>query len=284
MKRVPNYTDDEIEDEKSKRYTFLAKNLIDKIEGLRAEIDPKEFDSLNIRENLKKIIDLENIRNRGFNTAVNSLTSILDTSKMGYQYIENLKNARELIVREYEDVTEANLPDERYQIRLKYYDPEQLQKEHAAYDKQMESYKNEIRHLWDVVEAMYQSNKSSFKVNDFDDLAKKVSGSIRKSKQSTNEPIYEELEKVWNEITLIKAENTDVERLNQTYLHEKNLFKKMLARTKDKIRLIYGFQNPQVRVILDQRLTFLQSEFEGFDYLINPYHIQSGLLLDIDSN
>jgi hypothetical protein len=39
----------------------------------------------------------------GFNTAVNSLTSILDTSKMGYQYVENLKNARELIVREYED-------------------------------------------------------------------------------------------------------------------------------------------------------------------------------------
>jgi hypothetical protein len=36
-----------------------------KIEGLRAEIDPTEFDPLNIRENLKKIIDMENIRNRG---------------------------------------------------------------------------------------------------------------------------------------------------------------------------------------------------------------------------
>jgi hypothetical protein len=103
MKRVTNYTDDDVEDETSKRYTFMAKELMSKIEGLRAEIDPKEFDPLNIRENLKKIIDMENIRNRGFNTAVNSLTSILDTSKMGYQYIENLKNARELIVREYED-------------------------------------------------------------------------------------------------------------------------------------------------------------------------------------
>jgi len=27
---------------------------------------------------------------------------------------------------------------------------------------------------------------------------------------------------------------------------------------------------------------FLQSEFESFDYLINPYHIQPGLLLDIN--
>jgi len=65
---------------------------------------------------------MENIRNRGFNTAVNSITSILDTSKMGYQYIENLKNARELRIREYEDININNIPDERYAIKLKYYD------------------------------------------------------------------------------------------------------------------------------------------------------------------
>ena len=43
MKRVPNYTDDEKEDEKSRRYTFMAKSLMDKIEGLRAEIDHKDI-------------------------------------------------------------------------------------------------------------------------------------------------------------------------------------------------------------------------------------------------
>ncbi|MFP4066602.1 MAG: cytoplasmic filament protein CfpA, partial [Spirochaetaceae bacterium] len=169
IKRVPNYTDDETEDEQSNRYRFMAKHLIEKIEGLRAEIDPKEFDPLNIRENIKKIIDMENIRNRGFNTAINSLTSILDTSKMGYQYIENLKNARELIVREYEELDTSNLPDERYQMRLKYYDQEQLLKERDAYDKQMEAFKNEIQHAWDVVQGLYESNKSGMKVNDFDD-------------------------------------------------------------------------------------------------------------------
>ena len=282
MKRVPNYTDDEIEDDKSKRYSFLAKALLDKIEGLRAEIDPKEFDPLNIRENLKKIVDMENIRNRGFNTSINSITSILDTSKMGYQYIENLKNARDLIIREYEDIDPSNLPDERYSIRLKYYDGEQLQKEQTAYDKQMESFKNEITHLWDVVEAIYQSNKSSFKVADFGDLAKKMSGSIKKAKQGSSEPLYEELEKVWNEITLVRAEKTDVERFNQTYIYEKNLFKKMMIKIREKIKIIYGYQNPQVRVILDQRNDFLEKQFEAFDYLINPYHIQAGLLLDVD--
>ncbi len=228
MKRVPEYTDDDTEDENSKRYTFLAKHLIEKIEGLRAEIPPEEFDPLNIRENLKKFIDMENIRNRGFNTAINSLTSILDTSKMGYQYIENLKNARELIIREYEDVDASHLPDERYQMRLKFYDEEQLNKERAAYDQQMEAFKNEIQHLWDVTEAVYTRGKSGFKVNDFDDLARQVRGTLRKMKEEANEPLYDEIEKTWNEISRIRAEETDIEKLNRTYLYEKDLYKKMI--------------------------------------------------------
>ena len=119
MGNVENYTSDDIDDPKSKRYKYMAKQLMERMEGLRAEIEPDSYDQLNIRENLKKIIDIENIRNRGFNTAVNSITAILDTSKMGYQYIENLKNTRELIIREYEDTDPTNLPDERYGVRLK---------------------------------------------------------------------------------------------------------------------------------------------------------------------
>ncbi len=283
MKRVPQYTDDDKEDEKSKRYTFLAKSLMDKIEGLRAEIDQKDYDPLNIRENLKKIVDMENIRNRGFNTAVNSLTSILDTSKMGYQYIENLKNAREVIIREYEDTDPTSLPDERYQIRLKYYDQAQLLKEREAYDKQMEEFKKEIEHLWDVTEMVYQSNKKFLKVNDFDDIAKRLKNKIkRKIKSVTGEPLYEDMKKTWNEIMHIKADDTDVEKLNNTYLYEKTLLKKMLRKNKEKIQKIYGYQNPRMRVLLDERTDFLIKEFEEFDYLINPYHIQPGLILDID--
>ncbi len=282
IKRVPNYTDDDTEDEGSNRYRFMAKNLIEKIEGLRAEIDPKEFDPLNIRENIKKIIDMENIRNRGFNTAINSLTSILDTSKMGYQYIENLKNARELVIREYEDTVTNRLPDERYQMRLKYYDAEQLIKEQQAYDQQMEAFKVEISHLYDVVEAVYQSGKSSMKVDDFDDLAKRVRGRVRRVREERNEPLYEDVQKTWNEIVRIKAEETDVEKLNRTYLYEKNLLKKMLGRSQDRIQETFGFQNPKSRVVLDQRADFLEKQFEDYDYLINPYHIQPGLLLDVD--
>jgi hypothetical protein len=283
MKRVPSYTDDEKEDEKSKRYTFLAKNLIDKIEGLRAEIDYKEFDPLNLRENLKAIVDIENIRNRGFNTAINSLTSILDTSKMGYQYAENLKNAREILLREYEDTDPDQLPDERYNIRLKYYDQEQLLAEREAYDKQMEEFKKEIEHLWDVVEIVKQDNKSIWKVNDFDDIAKKAKNKIRRRiKSATGDPLYEDMKKTWNEILHLKASETDVEKLNRTYIYEKTLLKEMIKRTRGKVQKIYGYQNPRVRVLLDERTEFMRKEFEKFDYLINPYHIQPGLILDID--
>ena len=283
MKRVPNFTDDEKEDEKSRRYTFMAKSLIEKIEGLRAEIDQKEFDSLNIRENLKEIVDIENIRNRGFNTAINSLTSILDTSKMGYQYIENLKNAREVVLREYEDTDPVNLPDERYQIVLKFYDYAQLLKEREAYDKQMEAFKIEIERLWDVIEIVYRDSKSFLRVNDFDDIARKAKNKIkRKIKSASGDPVYEDLQKSWNEILHIRAGDTDVEKLNQTYVYEKTLLNKMIRRSKEKIKDIYGFQNPRTRVMLDERSSFLENEFEEFDYRLNPYHIQPGLILDID--
>ncbi len=287
MKRVTNFTDDDVEDETSKRYTFLAKDLMEKIEGLRAEIDPNQFDPVNIRENLKKIIDMENIRNRGFNTAVNSITSILDTSKMGYQYVENLKNARELIIREYEDTDGEQLPDERYQIRLKYFDSDQLAREREAYDQQMEAFRREIQRLYDVVEAVYDTGRSRFKVNDFDDLANKMERKIKKRRESgvdeeAGGALVEEMRRTWNEIQRLKAEPTDVERLNQTYTHEKTLFKKMLNKASSRIEQVYGYQNPKERVILDDRVRFLRREFEDFDYLINPYHIQSGVVLDVD--
>ena len=283
IKRVPEFTDDDKESEDSRRYTFMAKTLVEKIEGLRAEIDPEEFDPQNVRENIKRIIDMENIRNRGFNTAVNNLTSILDTSKMGYQYIENLKNARELIVREYEDVDPTRLPDERYQMRLKFYDHGQLETLRAAYDKQIEEYAKEISHVYDVSVEIYEGSKKGYgQVHDFDDLSAKMKGRITKRKESTGDALYYEQEKLWQEIMELKAEDTDVERLNQTYLYEKDLLKKMLRAAREKVKITFGYENPKMRVVLDQRIDFLERKFEAYDYAINPYHIQPGLVLDVD--
>jgi hypothetical protein len=256
---------------------------MERIADLRAEIDPDSFDQLNVRENLKKIIDIENIRNRGFNTAINSITSILDTSKMGYQYIENLKNARELIIREYEDTDTANLPDERYSVKMKYYDNAQLQEERKAYDVQMKSFETEVAHIWDVLEVIYQSKKPAFKVTDFDDLAAQQKTKIRNQfKKKTGDPMYEDIAKVWDEISFVKPGETEVERMNRTYIYEKDKIRQRIIIMRNKMKGMYDYQYPVERRVMEDRLAFLEREYNKFDYMINPYHIQPGLLLDVD--
>jgi len=283
MKKVLTLTDDDVENPKSKRYDIISKMLMEKINNLRAEIDPETFDQLNIRENLKKIIDLENIRNRGFNTAINSLTSILDTSKMGYQYIENLKNARELILREYDDTDISALPDERYQIRLKYFDSAQLIAERQAYEVMVASFQTKVEHLWDVLNAKYDKSKSSFRIKDFDDLARSYKNYIKnKYKMPKGEPCYEDIDHAWDEISFVKTPETEVEKMNRTFVYEKDKVRRKLIIMRQKLKDMYDYQYPIERRILEDRLEFLEAEFNKFDYLINPFHIQPGLLLDID--
>lgn len=283
MKLVENYTDDDKTSPKSKRYSLVAKGLMDAIDGLRAEIDPDSYDQLNVRENLKKIIDIENIRNRGYNTAVNSITSILDTSKMGYQYIENLKNGRELLIREYEDTDVQNLPDERYQIRLRYYDNAQLIEEHKAYDVQVKSFEVEVEHLWDILEMVYHDSKRFKGITDFEDLAKAYKNKIGKSiKAKSGDPVYEDIEKVWDEISFVKPAETNVEELNRTYVFEKDKVKKRFILMKKRLQDMYGYKYPIQRRVMEERIVKLEKQFNGFDYMINPYHIQPGLLLDLD--
>jgi hypothetical protein len=283
MKRVEKFTSDDKDDPRSRRYSYFAKTLMDKIEGLRAEIDPEEYDPVNIRENLKRIMDLENIRNRGFNTAINSITSILDTSKMGYQHVENLKNARELVLREYEDTDYDHLPDERYSIRLKYYDQAQLLEERKAYDVQAKSFEVEVQHVWDVLEMVYEDSKFMKGVVDFNDLSRRLKGKIkRRIKAKTGDPLYEDIEKSWSEVTFVRSGDTDVERMNRTYIAEKDEIKRRIILMRDKLQKLYGFRYPIQRRVVDERLGFLEKQFLGFEYMINPYHIQPGLLLDVN--
>jgi hypothetical protein len=283
MSRVEGFTDDSGDDPKSKRYTHVAKQLMDRLQNLRAEIDPIEYDQQNVRENLKKIVDLDNIRSRGFNTAINSITAILDTSRMGYQYIENFKNARELIIREYEDTDVHNLPDERYQVRMRYYDNGQLIEERKAYDVQIKSFETEVQHLWEVITVIYEHGKPIFRVTDFNDLATKNKNRIRKIlKEKTGEPLYEDIVKAWDEISFVSAGETDVEKMNRTYVYDKDKLHKKLILMREKLKDMYDYQYPVERRVMEDRLVFLEKEYNRFDYMINPYHIEPGLLLDVD--
>ena len=285
-KRIEDYVDDDVEDENSKRYTYVAKRFMEKIEGLRAEIPPEEYDQLNIRETIKRIMDDENIRNRGFNTAVNNLTSILDTSRLGYQHIENFKNARYLVVKEYEEEDPEYLPDERYEIKLIYYDQAQLEQEKVAFERQLREFEREVKKVWDTIWGMYQNNKKTGKITDFEDLEKNVTKIRNRKKMDLGSvgSMTEEVEgeKEWNEMGFIEAEETEVEKKNKTYLGDKSALGQRLIYMRKQLAEMFGYENPIERVVLDQRLTFLETKFSDFSYMINPNHVQPGLLLDVN--
>ena len=280
IKRIENFTDDDKEDEKSRRYTILAKKFLDKIEGLRAEIDIEEYDPLNVRENIKYIIDSENIRNRGYNTAINALTSILDTSKLGYQVCDNMKNARTCLIREYEEMDNSVLPDERYAIRIAYYDQNQLREEKKEYDRQMETFTKEILRVWDVVHAHYESKKRFRSLRDFDDLCGRLM--TKDWRRQKTEEDSDPNSVLWSEIGETYNENTFVEKNNRTYEDRILNLKNKIKYLKDILQKMHGYQNPIERVILDERLSFIEKRFNEFTYRINPHHIQPGLVLDVN--
>ncbi|NQU64990.1 MAG: cytochrome C oxidase subunit II, partial [SAR324 cluster bacterium] len=270
----------------SKRYQFVAKKFLDSVDGIQAEIESKDYDSLNIRENIKKIIDNENIRNRGFNTAVNSITSILDNSKMGYQFIENYKNARECIIREYEEEDTTKLPDERYNLRLVYYDQKQLKALRKAFSKQIEEMEREVMHLWKVCHGVYTNDRDEKEYNDWETLAermltpKKKKGFFRSKNEV--EPEIEDKKPLWNEISYIQPKDTIVNELNPTEEFRLDEIAARFQLMRDKLQKVYREQMDETRLILEARIKFLQEQFEDFTNQINPYHVQPGLLLDID--
>ena len=284
MKSTEKFTEDNIADPNSKRYTILAKRFMDRIEGLRAEIDQDDYDPLNLREQIKGIIDSENIRNRGFNTAVNTLTSILDTSKLGYQYCNNNKNAREAHIREYEEQGEENLPDERYAMRLVYYDQNQIRELKRSYDQRISAYLRELEAVWGVVHTLYTKSKRKFgffrKIVDFEDLANKLMP--HNWKKERRELLGDEDELNWDGLRFRNPPNTFVEKNNRTYTVEvKNTVDK-LSYLRDKLSSMYGYQNPLERVVIEERLNILEKDFNAFIYEINPHQLQPGILLDVD--
>ena len=289
IKALENYVDDDTINEQSKRYQFVAKRFMDKVQGLGAEIDPDEYDPLNVRENIKKIIDGENIRNRGFNTIINSITAILDTSKMGYQHIENYKNARDCIIREYEDTDINNLPDERYALRVTYYDDEQIRAMRNAYDIQFEELKDEFMKVVDVVEVLYQDHKTSKGTQDWDDISRhyldkdKPSGRGWFSQRvEEEEEETEEAPKLWNEVVFVAPRPSEAEELNKTNLSIVEELRKRVILTRKKLSTIYKNQHPTERTLAENRLYFLEQRFEEFEAKVNPYHILPGVLLEID--
>ena len=276
FRMLDNYfSTDDTSDENSKCYQFLAKKFLDAVEGVEAEILSSDFDPLALRESVKKIIDSENVRNRGFNTANNKLTNILDSSKMGYQYVENFKNSRECVIREYEDQDINNLPDERYKIRMIYLDLDQINSIRKAYSLQLDELESHINEIYDVCFNLYIRDRDKKGKQDWETISDKYS-------MKTEDSEDDEMEKLWDEVVFLEPKDTQVFRNNPTYeIRRENIDKKFDLIHKF-IQQIYGFQVSEVRSAIEKRIKFISDTYKEFEALINPFQLQPGLLLDID--
>ena len=274
------FSGDDGKDEDSKCYQFLAKKFLDAIEGVGAEIEQDNYDPLALRESIKKVIDNENIRNRGFNTANNKLTAILDTSKMGYQYIDNYKNARECVIREYEDQTESRLPDERYSIRMVYLDQEQIEAARKSYNLQLKELEANVNEIYQICHKLYLRDRDQKGNQDWETLSQKYLSKLAISEEDDEDE--NEDEKLWNEVLLVTPRDTEVLKYNPTFeIIKENMDKKFKLIDK-LIQKVYGYHITEVRSALEKRIKFIYDSYSEFKALINPYQLQPGLLLDID--
>jgi len=147
----------------------------------------------------------------------------------------------------------------------------------------LKSIETEIQHLWDTLDVIYEDSKSGFKITDFNDLAKKKKPSIKKRiKDKTGEPMYEDIAKVWDEISFVGVGETEVERSNRTFLFEKDRIRTRIILMRNKMKEMYDYLYPIERRVMEDRLSFLEKEYHRFEYTINPYHLQPGILLDVD--
>ena len=290
LKALENYLSfsDADGEEQGKIYDFVAKKFIDSLESDDLEIPAKEFETQNIRDNVKRILDEENVRNRGFNRVVNALTAILDDSKLGYQAIDNFKNSRLCVIHEYAAKDRDELPDETFALRLNYLDLEQLIELRKAYELQFNELSDEIDKAMQVVDLLFTNHRRENKILSYKGLAREIlrrttsPQSEKKRWKFWKEESYEEPEEdvLWNELTFYASKIDDKDEI--THINKSRLLKQKLRLMKQRVLEIYGIHHPEERLILDERLRFLENTFQSFTGMLNPHHIQQGLVLEVD--
>ncbi|MDH4120921.1 MAG: cytoplasmic filament protein CfpA [Deltaproteobacteria bacterium] len=293
VKALDNHVSDDLM-EGSKRYSTVSKKIFDAVEGLEATIDWNDYDPMRVRENTFKLIESENIRNRGYNTAVNTLTHVLDWSRMGYQHIENYKNSRDCIIREYHETNEDLLPDERYALRLRHLTYHQILVWREAYQAQLSEFIRTVMELWSVVEKIYEEDRNKNRKEDWESLYNRLvtsgeeggswimrprfGGGDEEEESSTSS---EEAPK-WNEINFVQPQENGLTAANPKLQNQFSDIRGRFPVMRERLAKVFGDLTTDVRDIVEARITFLENQFNLFGMQINPYHVNPGVLLELD--
>ena len=272
----------------NKRYIAIGNKVVEAVKSVGQAVSQMDTDAFQISENIRRMIDNQNFKNRGFNAAVNSITAILDTSRMGYQYIENNKNSRILTVREYEDQEVVALPDEKYKIVMEYLDQDQLRENRLAYTQQCNDFEYELDKLWDISLDFYRRQKQEKGTVDYDDVVTQYKDKPQKqgfwSSIFGGSEIDEDVEdeKIWDEVTFIQPTESEVEKANTTFKGLTLKIRSKLAIIEERIKEIFDREYPVERLIIEERLNFLITSFDRFIQKYNPFHCQPGIVLQLD--
>lgn len=279
--------DDETEDENAKRYDFIAKKFLDSLDPENADSGSSDSEMEQLRRHITNVFDKENIRNKGFNNVINALTSILDVSKMGYQFIQNYKNARVCVIREYETKKKEDIPDESFAIRVSYFENDQLNEMRKAYDRQLEEITEEIDEVDVVVENIFQSWCAENGIQNYESVSREIlnEGKVEGKKWwefwKSEEVVEEEEEdKLWNELSFMEANQNESD--TTTKRNQSQILKSRINVVKQKVLKVYGNQYPRERFIIEERIRFLEESYQDLFAMINPHHIQQGLVLEVD--
>jgi hypothetical protein len=241
-----------------------AASFLESLLNERPEINP-----VDPYENIDKSGEIEEIRDRGFSAASNLFVSILNAVNLDCEFLSNMKEKREILIREYEEAFHEALPDEHYEVSLRYFSKAQLLEEREVYDKRLKVLGGETQRLWDMLEVIYQDSKSVFKVNDFEDL-------VRKNKNRVNDLIK-------NEISGSVYDSQKPSETPFTQAHgEKEKIRVLLAKMEERIKNISDSMYPVERQITEERLSMLKDEFSFVEKEIDPYNLHPGILVDID--
>ena len=220
-----------------------------------------DFDMASVREHICNNGDIDSVRSLGFAGAAHILASLLGSANMSFQFIEN--HANEVIIREYEDTDTANLPDEHFSVKLILLDAGRLHEERENYHAQVRDFEYKVRHLRNLIEVIYQDSKSIFKVNDFEDLARKNRSRIQLLKDTTGAN-FRSAAGEWGDLST------------------KESIRACLARMHERINNMYEFLYPVERRVMEERLFALESEYTRIERLMDPSRLQPGLVLDMD--
>ena len=237
-----------------------------------------DFDPLNVRENLQSIVDDGKLRTKGFNTAVNAFTNFLDHSQLGYQHIENFKNARKAVISEYADKNPKELPDERYSVTLTYLDDEQIRSQRKAYNDMIGELQAEVEKLWNIFHKIGVTNRAKSGELDFAGLSsiyaggpppkpsfiEKLLAKVLKKKRKIPKPAEGEDVSAHDENALIKPVASVVDDESATFGEQKRFVRTKLNMLRQKMVESYSYETPAERLVMEDRLEFLSTRFEDF--------------------